>query len=93
MLKYTLKKSGICIPAVPVNMTMERLTHLVREMNLGIVDKIFMSTKKETSIRTAFVHFKCWSSYSSDISKALHEKGEVYIFYAFPNYIHVSLMH
>ena len=94
MFRHTaLGKSGICIPTVPGNMSVEQLTHFVNKMKLGVVDKMFVTTKKGTSIRTAFVHFKHWNSHSSELSTALHKKGEVYVFYAFPNYVHVSLMH
>ena len=92
MLRQSLGKSGICIPTVPPSMGMEQLNYFIHKMDIGVVEKMYMTTKKGTAVKTAFVHFKRWNTRNNDISKALKEKGEVYVFYTFPEYIHVSLL-
>jgi hypothetical protein len=92
MLKHSIGKSGICIPTVPPSMGMEQLNYFVHKMDIGTIEKMYMTTKKGTSVRTAFVHFKRWNNRPNHKSRALKDKGEVYVFYTFPEYIHVSLL-
>lgn len=92
MLNQSVGHSGVCIPTVPPSMGMEQLNYFVYKMDIGVIDKMYMTTKKGTSVKTAFVHFKRWNTRTNNISKALKEKGEVYVFYTFPDYIRVSLL-